>query len=584
MALDGAYLSLLKKEIETRAIGARVERINQPSREEIVISLRMRSGNTKLFMSARGNSPRINFTDVQLENPKTPPMFCMFLRKHLGSAKLVGVRQQGMDRILYLDFEAINELGDLVTITIVLEIMGRYSNLIIVDQNGKILECLKKVTDEVSSVRQVLPGMTYCLPPMQDKLILTDVSPEQILERLKKGRAIPLSKALMETIQGVSPILCREISFYAARGLDPLAQDMEKEEEDRLCFKLNQVADILRGNKGTPTMVIGGDGKPKDFSFLPITQYGHTLLTREYENYSALLDSFYSERDRIERMRQRSHDLLRLLANQSDRAVRKVALQKEELRECKDRDYYKLCGDLINANLYQLQKGMGEAKLPNYFVEGCPTIAIKLDPLLTPSQNAQHYYREYRKAVTAEKMLTDLILQGEEEVQYLDSVFDLLTRATTQAELSQIREELITTGYIKRYHGKKMKPEKLSYKRYRSDDGFTILVGRNNLQNDQLTMKDAHNYDIWFHTQKIPGSHTVIVTEGKEVPDRTLEQAAIIAAYHSKAGTSAKVNVDYTIIKNVKKPPAAKPGRVIYDKYKTAVVDPDEMLVKRLEI
>ena len=328
------------------------------------------------------------------------------------------------------------------------------------------------------------------------------------------------------------------------------------------------------------------NGKPMDFSFMDIHQYGGSMFTRTYDTYSQLLDDFYTQRDNIQRMRHRSADLLKVLANTADRIARKLSLQQKELADCSDRETWKIYGDLINANLYSIQKGDRTATLINFYDENQAEVTIPLDPRKTPAQNAQKYYGEYRKADTAEKKLRELIEEGQQEAIYIDSVFDALTRAQTNDELSAIRAELAEQGYLRKKGPapKKGKEAKLAPKRYRSDDGFLILVGRNNVQNDQLTLKDARGRDVWFHTKNIPGSHTIVVSDGQEVPDSTLNQAAIIAAANSKAADSAQVPVDYTLIKNVKKPRGAKPGMVIYVNYQTAYVTPDFELEKRLMI
>lgn len=599
MALDGAFLSRLIQEISADALGAKVDRIFQPGREEILIVLRWRGGSGKLLLSANADAARLQFTNAAFENPKTPPMFCMFLRKHLGSARLVEIRQLGLDRIVHLIFEAQNELGDTIKITVAVEIMGRHSNIIVVDQNNKIMESIKHVDEEMSSVRQVLPGMSYILPPKQNKLDPRTAPPEDIMTRLDSGRDVELSKALMDVIQGLSPIAARELAYYVNRGEHSPYSALTENQRDRLRFILGRLGETLRspvgeGDLAAPTVVFDLSGKPKDLSFLEIHQYGHSVMTRGCDGYSALLDTFYSERDLVERIRQRSGNLLHLLITTTERITRKMALQKEELLQSTQRETLRRYGDLLHANLYRLEKGMSSVRVENFFEEGMPETEIPLDPSLTPARNAQRYYSEYRKADTAEKKLKELIAQEEDELIYLDSVFDALSRARTEAELTAIRSELTEQGYLrkerKKYEkqkpgakGKKLpKEEKLPPMKYLSTDGFTILCGRNNVQNDRLTLRESRNYDIWLHTQKIPGSHTIIITDGKEPPASTIEQAAMIAAYNSKARESTRVAVDYTIVKNVKKPNGAKPGMVIYDKYETAIVTPDEQLVNSL--
>ena len=584
MALDGIFLSKIKHEIDTIAQDARIDRIAQPSKDEIVLTLRWYGGSGKLLLSANAGSARVHFTKSAPENPNTPPMFCMLLRKHLSSAKLISVQQIQLDRILHLNFESRNEFGDLVKITIAVEIMGRHSNIIIIDQNGRIIDSIKRVDLSTSSVRQVLPKMPYELPPMQDKLNLFETDTASILARLESGRVIELSKALIEALQGVAPLVCREIAHFANRGAEKTYADMSEGERERLSFYLNNFIKDTKEYKGTPTMVLELGGRPRDFSAIKINQYSTSMLTKEYETYSELLDAFYARRDLLERMRQRSSDLLRVLVNINERTTKKLAHQREELLECANRDRFRMKADLINANIYMLKKGDTKVSLPDLYSPDGGEIEVEMDIQLTPSQNAQRYYSLYRKAGTAEKMLEKLIKDGEAELEYVDSVFDLLARADSEAELLAIRSELVASGYVRPVHSAKAKKEaSLPPHKYTSSDGFTILSGRNNVQNDRLTLKDSRNYDIWLHTQKIPGSHTIIISGGEEIPESTIEQACVIAAYNSKARESSKVPVDFTFVKNVKKPNGSKPGMVIYDHYKTVIVDPDEELVASLK-
>lgn len=592
MALDGTLLRQIKHELEGCILGARVDKIHQLSREEMIFVLRLPqptadgARSVKLYLSAGADSPRLHLTASSFENPKTPPMFCMLMRKYLGSAKLIEITQIGLDRILHLVFETRNEMGDLIHLTVAVEIMGRHSNIILIDETGRVIDSIKRIDDTMSSVRPILPGVRYTLPPAQDKLDLIDCTPEQIEAKLRAGKDTPLSKALLSAVQGVSPIVCREIANYVFLGDDCVISEMTPDHFDRLRFFLAKVIDMAKNYTGTPTSVIDSRKKPMDFSFMDIHQYGGSMFTRTYESYSQLLDDFYTQRDNIQRMRHRSADLLRVLANTSDRIARKLHLQQKELEDCSDRETWKIYGDILNANLYSIQKGDRSATLVNFYDENQAEVTIPLDPRKTPAQNAQKYYSEYRKADTAEKKLLELIEQGQQEAIYIDSVFDALTRAQTNDELTAIRSELVEQGYLRRKGSapKKGKEPKLSPKRYLSDDGFTILVGRNNVQNDQLTLKEARGRDVWFHTKNIPGSHTIVISDGKEVPDSTLHQAAILAAANSKAAESSQVPVDYTLIKNVKKPRGAKPGMVIYVSYQTAYVTPDFELEKRLSV
>ena len=573
MALDGIFLSMLKKEMEEMLIGAKIDKIYQPSREELILALRWNGGSGKVLFSSSASAPRVHFTEAAIDNPKAPPMFCMLMRKHLTGAKLVSIEQFGLERLLHFSFSTYNELGDPVILKLVVEIMGRHSNIILIGADGRIIDSIKRVTADMSSVRQVMPGMTYVFPPQQNKLDTLDLDEEELSKRLCNGRDLPLSKALMEHLDGVSPIICREISEQVTGNQDKTAHELSKEERKKLIAAISDISENVQNGSVLPYMVLDENGVPVDFTFLNVRQYGSTMTVKPFDSFSKMLDTYYSDRSGADRMKQRSGDLFRFVGNLIDRISRKLDVQRQELSRSTQRDILRIKGELIHANLYQIEKGMSSVILENYYENNEPT-EVKLDPRLTPAQNAQHYFSEYRKADTAEKMLKKFIQKGEEELSYVESVFDLLTRARTEDEVLSLRDELVSQGYLKNHRLKNQKPVKLSPKEYVSTDGFRILCGRNNLQNDKLTFKDSRKNDIWFHTQKIHGSHTVIVTDGREVPDSTLEQAALIAAYNSKGRESSLVPVDYTEIRNVKKPSGAAPGKAIYEHYKTAYVRP----------
>lgn len=582
MALDGAFLRHIKKELEEQALTARVDKIYQPNRDELVLFLRTRGGMLRLLMSARANSPRVHFTQYAPENPKTPPMLCMLLRKRLSGAKLVAIRQPELERLLYFDFDATNELGDKVRLTLVMEIMGKYSNIILIDGEGIIIDALKRVDAEMSSQRLVLPGLQYRLPPPQNKRNLLKCTAEEIFSDLKReagDRA--LNKALLQQIQGISPVVCRELEHLTGRGRDLSIHQMSQDDEDRLRFFVDRLRGTVSSAGGAPYLVADRQGKPLDFSFFNITQYGSGAVVNRADSFSALLDQFYAERDRIERMRVRSQDLLRILSNLSERLSRKINAQRAELNQCADREQLRVCGDLLNANLYRIDKGAQRVELENFY-QGMEPVTIRLNPALTPSQNAQKYYKDYRKARTAEQVLAGQIEQAQQELEYVDTVFDALSRAGTERELNEIRQELLEQGYLKRSKGKQKPQAMMGPLAFTSSEGFLILVGRNNRQNDKLTMKQANNNDLWFHTKNIPGSHTIVVTEGRTPGEQTIREAAVLAAYHSRAKNSSQVPVDYTQIRSVNKPAGAKPGMVIYDNYHTLYVTPEEPLVKEL--
>lgn len=579
MALDGAFLYAVKNELQS-LIGGRVEKIYQPSREEIIISIRKK----KLYISANAGSARVHITQKQPDNPQTPPMFCMLLRKKIGSGKLMSIRQDGLERILFLDFECVNELGDIVTITLACEIMGRCSNLIIINDEGKIIDSIKRVDEEMSRERMVLPGMKYTLPPRNDRLNFLTAESSEIVARLKEVNPAELSKALIRVFEGISPILAREWAFFAGHGIHLESDTIDGNQLDRLLFIIKQTREKLLNGECCFSSASTKDGILKDFSFIRLNQFGNLMYTKELPTASQLLDYFYYERDRAVRTKQRANDLFKLIVNLTERTERRISAQKQELSECAEKEYFKLCGDLISANMYRIKKGDLSAVVENFYDESNPEITIELDVRKTPSQNAQYYYNEYKKRVTAEEKLAVQIAKGEEELQYLDSVFDALIRSDSENDIIQLRLELREQGYIKSAGGKAKPPKALPPMEYKSSDGYTILVGRNNIQNDQLSLKFAEKSDIWLHTQTITGSHVIVVTDGETPPDRTIEEAAIIAAYNSKGRDSDLVPVDYCLAKYVKKPSGAKPGKVIFTNYKTAFVKPDEEVESKLRV
>lgn len=585
MSLDGALLHCVRNELRG-LIGARVDRIYQPSREEIVLTLRQlnsadRSAK-KLLFSANGGSARVCLTDAEFENPQSPPMFCMLLRKHLGGGRLVDIRQDGLERILYFDLECTNEIGDTVINTVTAEIMGRHSNIIIV-RGGRVVDSIKRVTDEVSSVRRVLPNIEYETPPRADRLNLLETRSEDIAAALA-GRSDRLARALTEVLEGVSPVFARECAYYASGDVDVTCAELDGSKTERLTEFLDRARAALNGN-AEYTLLTDETGKKKDFCFVGIGQYGGAMTVTRFDTANALIDGFFASADKAERTRQRARDLLKTVTNAYERVSGKLEAQKKELAECSEREVFRVCGDLINANIYRLEKGMTKCELEDFITGEKREIA--LDARLTPAQNAQKYYARYRKLDTAEKMLTEQIRKGADDLVYLDSVLDCISRSEGERELAEIRRELREQGYVKgcgkdgRSDGKREKPLSEPLK-FRSGEGFEILVGRNNRQNDQLTLKTARAADIWLHTKDIAGSHVIIRTDGRTPSERTIFEAAQLAAYHSKGRSGSGVPVDYTAVKFVKKPAGAKPGMVIFTNNKTLYVTPDEELVKRL--
>lgn len=556
MALDGIFLYHLKNEISAFALDSRVDKIHQPSRDEIVISLRSKEGSKRLLLSCNADSARIHFTEFPPENPPKPPMFCLLLRKRLTGAWITSIIQEDLERILRINFSGTDELGDKTNYSLIIEIMGRYSNIIFVDKDDKIIDSVKRIDENKSQVREILPGVTYTAPPKQDKLNIFDAELDDIKAQIK-GSSKGIYKAVMDTVKGVSPIVCREME-------NGLSLDAFKEQA------LNPI----------PTAVLVDT--PKDFAFIDIKQYDSLADIKHYDTFSQLLDFFYYERVRLMRIKARSADLFKKVATLQERAVRKALNRTQELDACKDKDTYRLFGDLINANQYRLEKGAPFYDLENYYDDNKP-IRIPVDVMLTPAQNAQKYYKEYRKKQVAEDKLSQFIADANAEAAYFETVLDALSRAETDSEITEIKSELSAQGYIKKSNDKKKNQKALKPMCFKTRDGFRVLVGRNNLMNDKLTLKTAKNYDTWFHVQDSAGSHVICETSGAEITDEAIHDCAVLAAYFSKARESSNVAVDYTLVKNIKKPNGAKPGFVIYDPYKTEFATPTMEEVESLK-
>lgn len=557
MAFDGIMMTMVKKELKASLLGAKVNQIYQPARDELVFAFRTPDGVKKLLVRL-SDSPRVHISACSIENPPVPPMMCMLLRKRLGGARLSDITQPKNERVLCLHFDALNEIGDREQLHLYIEIMGRYSNAVLTDGQDKVIDSVKRIDFSESEERVLLPKLPYAMPAMQDKLCIEEATVSEICRRI-----IDLGgddRAVLNTIQGISPMIARELTYRAqSEGLDAVIEALKNEVENGM---------------GQPTLVYKTDKSPMDFSFMDIRQYDGALATKHFDTYSELLDSFFSDRDRLMRMKAKSADLNKLISNTIDRLSRKINLQKADLKKCADREQLRIRGDLLQANLYRIEKGASAVTVENFYAEDNAPITIKLNPAITPAMNAQRFYKEYNKAKTRETMLTEQIAKAAQELEYIESVQDMLSRCENEAELSAIRMELREQGYLRAPKGTKRKDKPLPPIAYQSSDGFRILVGRNNVQNDQLTLRTARKNDIWLHTKNIHGTHVIIVTDDKPVSDTAILEAAQIAAAHSKAKDSAQVPVDYTTVKNVSKPAGAKPGKVIYVNYKTVYVTP----------
>ncbi len=581
MAFDAGVLASILYEIDKELTGGKIEKIHMPQKDMIVILMKNGGVSHRLLINAGPSSPRICITNEKTENPATPPMFCMMLRKHLGGAKLVNVHQFGFERAARLTFQTYDELGFKTEKHLIAEIMGKYSNLILTDAADKIIGLLKSVDFSTSQKRQLLPGMIYELPPKQDKADPTTVTEKEFNGMaLSAGMDTATHTFILSRFLGVSSLVAREIAYRAGGSADaPLHVTAPA-----LWREFSAYVDAIKHHTATPTLVLDAENTPKEYSFMAITQYGDHMKTVAMPSCSALIDTYFEKRSRHDLLAQRASDIIRILTAAEARVTRKTAVQTAELKDCEDGEKYRLYGDLITANIYRMTKGAQFADLENYYEDGA-VIRIPLDKTLTPSQNAQRYYKKYAKSKSAKAHLTEQIENSAGELQYIKTVFDALTRAESEKELTEIRDELYHSGYASRMKNyavrKKGAPTIL---RFRSSEGRLILCGKNNVANDYLTTKVAERSDWWFHVKNQPGSHVVMQSAGPEdePTEKEFTEAATIAALYSKLSNGSMVPVDYTRVRHVKKPSGAKPGFVIYTTNWTAYVTPNRETADRL--
>lgn len=578
MAFDAGMLSCVIAEIRKKALGARVEKVFQPARDEIVLQMRSLEGGKRLLINAGSNNPRLSFTEEQKENPMTPPMLCMLLRKHLQGAKLSDIRQEGFERVATLEFETRDEMGFSCLRYLFVEVMGKYSNLIFANGERKILAALHTVDFSTSAKRQVLPGMTYELPPRQDKDDPMRTDRSRFSELFSQGgKDIPTDKWILSSFSGISPAVAREVAFRATGRTDtPLLSCDERKLEAEFFSLLEN----LRKEHFAPTMILQGS-VPVEYAFCELRQYGSDFESCPFENPGKLLDAFFRTRDREQYIRQRAADILRILSNADVRIRKKLELQRGELALCEQGEEYKKYADLITANLYQLARGMTRVELTDYedYREdgSFGSCVITLDGRLSPSANAQLYYKKYNKSKTAKVELARQIELGEAELHYIDTVLESLSHAESAADLGEIRDELYRSGYASRMknYAVSKKQATPAVAQFRTSGGYRVLCGKNNVQNEYITHKLAGKNDYWFHVKNLPGSHAVMICEGQEPSERDFTEAAEIAAHFSKGANGQNVEVDYTLVRNVKKPAGAKPGLVIYHTNWSCVVTPD---------
>ena len=571
MAFDAFYLKFTLDEIREKCLGGRVEKIFQPSRDSLIMLIKGTAGREKLLIVANPTAPRLHLTTASPENPPEPPMFCMLLRKHLSGARLAEISQPPMERLAVFTFDSTDEMGFPVQKRLVAELMGRTCNLYLLGPEGRILDCLRRIPLDENTKRAALPGLNYQEPEKVEKQNPLEFT--NYTELLTSPGADLLCDRLMDTLGGLSPLVCREAALQCAGDTDAR---IENQDVPALAANLQAYFwEVLTQPK--PYFYAQADGTPKQFAFCPIREYGSC---QQAESFSALLDSFYTLRDRRDAMRQKSQAIRKTVSNLCARLRRKLAVQEKELEATYDRERLRQLGDILTANIGRIKKGQTIAQCEDFYNEEMPIIDIPISPLLSPQQNAAKFYKDYTRMKNAEKELTHQIALGSEELSYLESVQEELNRADTDAELDEIRQELQAGGYVRQDGGRaKMKQKKLSPMRFESTDGFPIYVGRNNRQNDELTFRLARKDDIWCHASKVHGSHVIVSCGGKTPPDNTLTQAAQLAAYYAETTGGQNIPVDMTTVKQVKKVPSGKPGMVIYHTYKTVIVNPYKDIV-----
>jgi len=573
MPLDAFCISETVRELNEALVGSRVDKVQQPEKDVVLLSLRGSGGARRLLVSAGSGTARVHLTEVERENPAEPPMFCMLLRKHLTGARLLGVEQPDWERVMLLSFACLDELGEPSEKKLAVEMMGRNANLLLIDGAGRILDCLHKVDPMTSPQRPLLPGLFYAMPAA-GKENLFQIPEDGFLTRFSESREErSAADWLLRSFSGVSPVLARELTAMAAGSSDAAMTGVSGE-------ALWAALETLRAGKPRPTL-LWRDGAPFDLYCRPLKQYGSLLRQETLPSFSSLLDTFFTEKERAERQKQRSQALLKLVHTRRERAARKLAARTEEQRETAKRETWRRYGDLIKANLYRMQRGETVLEAENFYDPENAVIRVPLEARLTPQQNAARYYKLYTKAKNAEKVLAGQIEEARRELDYLESVEEELRLASGEKDLGEIRRELTEQDYLREAGPRRKKNPEPKPLRFRSGSGALILVGKNNLQNDWLTLRFADKNDLWFHVQKAHGSHVLARCSPED--RQTMEEAALLAAWYSGSRESANVPVDYTLARYVKKPAGARPGMVIYTDYRTLFVTPRQEAVDALE-
>ena len=563
MAFDGITIAAMVKELNTSLKGGRINKIAQPESDELLITVRGQDGQKRLLLSASPSLPLLYFTSKNRISPLTAPNFCMLLRKHIGSARITDITQPGMERVVQFHLEHLNELGDVCHKILIMELMGKHSNLIFCDDKGMILDSIKHVSSNMSSVREVLPGREYFIPKTQDKLDPLTITEEEFIAGICP-KPLPAAKAIYSSLTGISPVMAQEVCFRASIDGNDSMQSLNEAARTHLYHTFARIMDQVKEGSFTPNIIFRGD-EPVEYGVLDFQQYGPEYHSVSFDSVSQMLETYYASRDLITRIRQKSADLRRIVQTALERNRKKLMLQQKQMKDTEKKDKYKIYGELINAYGYGLEEGVKSFKALNYYTN--EEITIPLDPQLTPQENSKKYFDRYQKLKRTQEALEEQIKETTEEIQHLESISNALDIAREESDLSQIKEELTEFGYIKKHYtsnkGAKMQTKSKPF-HYISSDGYDIYVVKNNYQNDELTFKFASGNDWWFHAKKMPGSHVVVKTKDGTLPDRTFEEAGSLAAYYSQGRTAPKVEIDYLQKKNVKKPAGAKPGFVVY--------------------
>ena len=572
MAFDGTVIANIVYDMNRLLTGGRIYKIYQPETDELLLVIKNQKETHRLLLSASASLPLVYFTSENKHNPMTAPNFCMLLRKHISNGRIVEVSQPGMERIIEIRIEHLNELGDLCAKKLVIEIMGKHSNIIFLDDTGMIIDSIKHISHQVSSVREVLPGRTYMVPPAQGKISLYDITPAW-MEGTLLTKASSVQKAIYGSISGISPLMANEICYRASIDGDAAVASLSDTEQATLYGELVRLKSQLQNHEFAPCIIYQGK-TPLEFACMELSMYPD-METKTFSSISEVLETYYAEKEVVTRIRQKSTDLRKIVSNAIERTAKKYDLQRKQLKDTEKKEKYKIYGELLHTYGYDVQPGQKELTCINYYDGN--EITIPLDTQLTAMENAKKYFDRYGKLKRTYEALHVLVEETRAELEHLESISNSLEIARDENDLMMIKEELMDFNYVKR-HGQSKKKNKSKSKpfHYISSDGFHMYVGKNNFQNDELTFKFANGKDMWFHAKKMAGSHVIVKLEtASELPDKTYEEAACLAAYYSKGKNAPKVEIDYTERRNLKKPPQAKPGFVIYHTNYSMIIEPD---------